>query len=165
MLVLLPRGLRGRLKWWFQSNKGTYISKQMLPARLLVASKKICNSGPAAASITSSGFPATNRRTVKKMKPVKTPMPTHAIMIFGPSTDGLGISSILLLRSVLRNLGAAVFLALHVGHCIETCKTQTSLEQSKKPRNTIWPACFINEVAIDEVAGGIIWRGAGENGD
>lgn len=47
--------------------------------------------------ITPSGpsiAPATNRSTIKKMKPVKIPIQTHAIMIFGPSTAGFGISSI-----------------------------------------------------------------------
>ena len=72
-----------------------YIRRHILPAWLCVAFKKICKRGPAALSITSSGLPATKRSTVRKIKPVKTPMPTQAIMIFGPSTEAFGISSIM----------------------------------------------------------------------
>jgi len=64
----------------------------MAPAELEVAVPKIAKRGPAAEEITSSTFPATNNSIIRKMKPVKTPMPTHAIMIFGPSTAALGIS-------------------------------------------------------------------------
>lgn len=50
-------------------------------------------------------------------------------------------------------------------HSIETCKAQSSLEQSKQPRNAIWPACLVDEIAVDEIAGRVIWRCTGENGD
>lgn len=69
-----------------------YINMMMEPGLLLVAWKKIWSRGPAADSITSSMGPATSSRTVRKMNPVKVPMPTQAIMIFGPSTEALGIS-------------------------------------------------------------------------
>lgn len=75
--------------------KATHTNKQILPAILPVASPKMANSGPSAAEITSSMSPATNSRQVRKTKPVKTPMPTQAIMMRGPSTVGLGISSIM----------------------------------------------------------------------
>lgn len=70
----------------------TYRRSMMDPVRLFVAWKKICNNGPAADLMTSSTGPATSRRTIRKMKPVKVPMPTQAIMMRGPSTVGLGIS-------------------------------------------------------------------------
>ena len=71
-----------------------HINKQIDPALLPVALKKMARRGPAAFSITFSMSPATRRRQTRKMKPVKTPIPTQASMILGPSTDGLGISSI-----------------------------------------------------------------------
>ncbi|KAL9580249.1 MAG: hypothetical protein Q9203_006377 [Teloschistes exilis] len=55
--------------------------------------KKMCSKGPAGDSMTSSTGPATSRRTIRNMKPVKVPMPTQAIMMRGPSTVGLGISA------------------------------------------------------------------------
>ncbi len=70
-------------------------SRQMEPAWLFVALRKIWSRGPAVELMTSCGLPATKRRTVRKMKPVKTPMATQAIMILGPSTLGFGISSIM----------------------------------------------------------------------
>jgi len=42
--------------------------------------------------IILSTFPATSRRTVRKMKPVNVPIATQAIMILGPWTEALGIS-------------------------------------------------------------------------
>ena len=73
----------------------TYMSRQIEPALLPVALKKMASNGPAEFSITLLTSPATSRRQTRKMKPVKTPIPTQASMILGPSTDGLGISSIL----------------------------------------------------------------------
>ena len=71
-----------------------YIKRQIDPALLFVASKKMASKGPAEDSMTLSTSLRTKRRQVRKMKPVNTPMPTHAIMILGPSTVGFGISCI-----------------------------------------------------------------------
>ncbi len=71
----------------------TYIRRQMEPALLLVALENICRRGPAEELMTSSIFPETNKSTMRNIKPVKTPMATHAIMILGPSTAAFGISS------------------------------------------------------------------------
>ena len=70
----------------------TYIKRQIPPTLLLVASTRICRSGPAAEVVTVSMFPATKRRTIKKIEPVNTPMPTQVTMIFGPSMSALGTS-------------------------------------------------------------------------
>lgn len=69
------------------------MSKQIAPALLLVAFFKICRSGPAADEVTESRSPATNRSIMRKMVPVKVPMPMHDIMILGPSTEAFGISA------------------------------------------------------------------------
>jgi hypothetical protein len=39
--------------------------------------------------------PATNSKAMRKMNPVETPIAIQAIIILGPSTVGLGISSII----------------------------------------------------------------------
>lgn len=70
----------------------TYIKRQIPPALLFVASKRICSRGPAVELATFSIFPATNRRTIKKIEPVATPIPTQVTMIFGPSMSALGTS-------------------------------------------------------------------------
>ncbi|KAL9578761.1 MAG: hypothetical protein Q9212_005512 [Teloschistes hypoglaucus] len=84
--------LRQYLTWQHASIHATNSRSMMEPVRLFVAWKKMCSKGPAGDSMTSSIGPATSRRTMRKMKPVKVPMPTQAIMIRGPSTVGLGIS-------------------------------------------------------------------------
>jgi hypothetical protein len=72
-------------------------------------------------------FPATNSSTMRKMKPVKTPIPTHASMILGPSTAGLGISSI---TKSFSAFGPSISeKELTVSHGIEPGQTETSLEQ------------------------------------
>lgn len=73
-------------------NFGTYIKRHIAPVLLLVASIKICRRGPAEEVATISMFPATNRRIIKKIEPVNTPMPTQLTMIFGPSISALGTS-------------------------------------------------------------------------
>lgn len=70
----------------------TYINRQMAPALFLVASYRIWSNGPAAEVVTESILPATKSKTMRKMNPVKVPMPTHETIIFGPSTDALGTS-------------------------------------------------------------------------
>lgn len=64
----------------------------MAPALVFVEWIKIWRSGPADELMTSSMFPATKRRTIRKIAPVKVPMPTQITMIFGPSTAACGIS-------------------------------------------------------------------------
>jgi hypothetical protein len=66
----------------------------MAPALLEVAFFKIWRRGVAADEITSLISPATKSRTTRKIVPVTVPMPTQAIIILGPSIDGLGISII-----------------------------------------------------------------------
>lgn len=75
-----------------QISWNTHIRRQIAPALFLVASMRICRRGPAAEVVTWFMSPATNSRTIKKMAPVTVPIPTHATMIFGPSTDALGTS-------------------------------------------------------------------------
>jgi hypothetical protein len=45
--------------------------------------------------IASASPPETNSNTIRKMKPVAVPIQTQYIMIFGPSTEAFGISSIM----------------------------------------------------------------------
>jgi hypothetical protein len=66
--------------------------RQIAPAVLLVALRNICSRGPAAELITSSMLPATKSRTIRKIAPVKVPMPTQMTIILGPSMAALGIS-------------------------------------------------------------------------
>lgn len=87
----LEPGVRVEAKWGKESFT-TYIKRQIPPTLLLVASTRICRSGPAAEVVTVSMFPATKRRTIKKIEPVNTPMPTQVTMIFGPSMSALGTS-------------------------------------------------------------------------
>lgn len=91
--------------WFKRISFETYIKRQIAPALLLVASMRICSRGPAADVVTFSMFPATNRRTIKKMDPVTVPIPTQETMIFGPSTSALGTS----------DWNVSVFLPFH--HC------------------------------------------------
>jgi hypothetical protein len=72
-----------------------YIRRQIEPALLAVASKRIWRIGPAVEEMTVSTSLRTKRRTERKTKPVRMPIATQPIMIFGPSTVGLGISSII----------------------------------------------------------------------
>lgn len=72
----------------------TYTRRQMAPALLWVAFFKIAKSGPAEDSLMAVMSPATKSRTIRKMNPVIVPIATHAIIILGPSTEGLGISVI-----------------------------------------------------------------------
>lgn len=67
--------------------------RQIDPALLPVASWKICRRGVAADSMTRLMSPATKSKTMRKINPVKIPMPTHPIMILGPTTEGFGISN------------------------------------------------------------------------
>lgn len=69
-----------------------YIKRQIAPALLEVAFFKIARSGVAAESIILLISPATKSSTTRKIVPVTVPIPTQAIMILGPSTEGLGIS-------------------------------------------------------------------------
>lgn len=109
--------------------------------------------------------PATKRRTIRKMKPVKIPMDTQAIMIFGPSTAGLGISSITAYVSTLQ-LGKKNWGGEHtVSHCIKPSESETSLEQTQKPRNSVGPSCLVDKLREDEVGTGVSRRGTRENGD
>lgn len=78
----------------------TYIKRQIPPALLLVASIRICRSGPAAEVATFSMFPATNRRTIKNIEPVNTPIPTQVTMIFGPSMSAFGTSKNVMCQSL-----------------------------------------------------------------
>lgn len=71
---------------------GTNINKQIAPAVFLVASIKICRSGPAAEVVIVSMSPATKSKTIRKMAPVKVPIPTQETIILGPSIDGFGTS-------------------------------------------------------------------------
>jgi hypothetical protein len=64
----------------------------MDPTLLLVASKKIWSRGPAPEVIIVSISRDTNRRAMIKIRLVARPIATHATMINGPSTVGLGIS-------------------------------------------------------------------------
>ena len=73
----------------------THTSRQIDPAWLLVALKKMARRGPAGSEMTSVISPATKSKQVRKMNPVLTPIKTQPIMILGPSTDALGISSII----------------------------------------------------------------------
>lgn len=57
-----------------------------------VAFVMIARSGVAADSIILLISPATKSSTIRKTDPVKVPIRTQAIMILGPSTEGLGIS-------------------------------------------------------------------------
>lgn len=66
----------------------------MAPALLWVAFFKIAKRGPAEDEIMLSMSPATKSKTIRKINPVTVPMATHAIIILGPSTEGLGISII-----------------------------------------------------------------------
>lgn len=70
----------------------SYMRRQVAPALLWVAFFRIARRGPADELMMFSMSPATKRRTIKKMKPVTVPITTHAIIILGPSTEGLGIS-------------------------------------------------------------------------
>lgn len=70
----------------------TYTNKQIAPALLFVAFFKICSNGPAEELMTPSISPATKSSTIRKMAPVKVPIPTQATMIFGPSVEAFGIS-------------------------------------------------------------------------
>jgi hypothetical protein len=72
----------------------TNMRRQIPPAMLFVACIKICSKGPAAELMTSSILPATKSRTMRKMAPVKVPMPTQMTMILGPSKAALGISDL-----------------------------------------------------------------------
>jgi hypothetical protein len=76
------------------------MSRQIAPARELVALYKIARRGPAGDAITSSMFPATNSKHIKKMKPVKVPIATQVIMTKGPVFLGFGISSIICATAV-----------------------------------------------------------------
>lgn len=70
----------------------------MEPAWLLVAVSKIVRKGPGVASMTLSRAatpPDTKSKIISKIKPVNIPIPTHPIIILGPSTAAFGISSIL----------------------------------------------------------------------
>ncbi|KAL8683454.1 MAG: hypothetical protein Q9186_000609 [Xanthomendoza sp. 1 TL-2023] len=98
LVVAKRRQMRGKL---FRQSvrigsdlwRGGMDRRSMMDAvRLFVALKKMWSKGPASDSMTSSTGPATKRRTMRKMKPVKVPIPTQAIMIRGPSTVGFGIS-------------------------------------------------------------------------
>lgn len=75
-----------------ESKYRTHIKRQIAPALLFVACIRICKRGPADDLIMSSIGPATKSRTTRKTAPVKTPIPTHMIMILGPSLEGFGIS-------------------------------------------------------------------------
>ena len=101
VVVAKRRQIRGNLwvceslfiKGWME---GTYIKRHADPARLLVALKKIWRTGPADEETTpSTSGPATNRRTMRKTKPVESPTRTVYTMILGPSFEGFGISSII----------------------------------------------------------------------
>lgn len=72
----------------------TYINKQMAPALLWVAFFKMARRGVAADSMILLISPATKSKQTRKITPVTVPMPTQAIMILGPSIEGLGISII-----------------------------------------------------------------------
>lgn len=92
---------RGKLRQVLVSTSGrnggsdAYINRQIAPALFCVALCRIARRGPAEDSIISLMLPATNSRTTRKIVPVTVPIPTQAIMILGPSTDGFGISSIM----------------------------------------------------------------------
>jgi hypothetical protein len=86
------------------------MSRQMAPARELVALYKIARRGPAGDAITSSMFPATNSKHIKKMKPVKVPIATQVIMTKGPVFLGFGISSIICATAVNPRMSATISL-------------------------------------------------------
>lgn len=69
--------------------------RQTEPARLAVASKRICRIGPAGEEMTVSTSRRTKRRMERKTKPVRMPIATQPIMILGPLMVGWGISSIM----------------------------------------------------------------------
>lgn len=74
----------------------THISRQTAPALLPVASRRICNSGPADELITELMSPATKSSTTRKIVPVTVPIMTHVIIIVGPCRAALGISGSLI---------------------------------------------------------------------
>lgn len=98
MILVVAKSIhtRGKLnqlvRIWQSRIVGTYISRQMAPALLLVAFLRIASSGVAVELMTVSMSGETNRRTIRKIVPVTVPITTQPIMILGPSTDGLGIS-------------------------------------------------------------------------
>lgn len=73
-------------------NSEAYTKRQIAPALLDVAFFRIARSGVAAESMILLISPATKSSTIRKIAPVTVPIPTQAIMILGPSTEGLGIS-------------------------------------------------------------------------
>jgi hypothetical protein len=64
----------------------------MAPGVFPVARLNIASSGVAAESMISEILPATKRSTTRKRDPVIVPIPTQAIIICGPVSDGFGIS-------------------------------------------------------------------------